>query len=558
MANSIPLDYCVADYIADRLETLNIHHLFEVPGDFMTDFLNVVLDRHPKLPLIHMPNELIAGYAADGYARLNGFGVVSVTYGVGAFSLLTALAGSYVERNPVILLNGCPSTSDRKYEHQKGVLIHHSTGKLTSNLKIFNEVTVEAIVIDSPEAVTRFDEAIASAYRWKRPIYVEVWKDMWTKPCNRPASPLRLELPKSDPANLQAVVTQLSNILNKAKNPLAWAGIELQRYGFTNAFLEVLDQWALPYITTLLAKSVLPESHPQFRGVYTGAASSDSIKNTVNQSDWILGFGTLITDDYLDLINSRYEYLVVMYDGEVRIQDQVYKKVYLNDVLSALKSNPLPKPRKPIVAPAPKLETLPPTDNSLTFNSFFDVMRGWLSPDWNIVIDESNSLYVGSNLKRDKANTFISEAAWGSIGYATPAAIGISLATGRRTIVFAGDGGFRMIAQSIESLIAGTVVFVMNNSIYGIEQALIDDTAFSNPAAFKSYNLFPTWDYLALAQAFGVSGYKVTTLTELKALLPTLKANKNKVSLVEVVIPATDLPRQIKNLAEGYTVPPVL
>jgi len=56
------------------------------------------------------------------------------------------------------------------------------------------------------------------------------------------------------------------------------------------------------------------------------------------------------------------------------------------------------------------------------------------------------------------------------------------------------------------------------------------------------------WDYLALAKAFGAKGYRATTVTELNAVLLELKKPTTQPSLVEVVIPEKDLPRQMLRL----------
>jgi indolepyruvate decarboxylase len=95
------------------MEELGITRLFGVPGNYTGPFLNTILeDDKSKLKITSMSNELVSGYAADAYARvqgLNGIGAVTSTYGVGSFSLLNAVAGSYVENIPVIVINGAPS-----------------------------------------------------------------------------------------------------------------------------------------------------------------------------------------------------------------------------------------------------------------------------------------------------------------------------------------------------------------------------------------------------------------------------------------------------------------
>ena len=51
-------------------------------------------------------NELNGSYAADGYARINGLGVLVTTFGVGELSAVNGIAGSYAERVPVIAITG--------------------------------------------------------------------------------------------------------------------------------------------------------------------------------------------------------------------------------------------------------------------------------------------------------------------------------------------------------------------------------------------------------------------------------------------------------------------
>ena len=86
--------YTVADYIADRLAELHIKDVFGVPGDFNLEFLDHITG-HDALHWVGNANELNAGYAADGYARMNGIGAVVTTFGVGELSAINAIAGSW-------------------------------------------------------------------------------------------------------------------------------------------------------------------------------------------------------------------------------------------------------------------------------------------------------------------------------------------------------------------------------------------------------------------------------------------------------------------------------
>ena len=126
---------------------MGIRHLFAVPGNFCADFLRAT-ERLGTISVIGTTNELEAGYAADAYSRLAGFGAACVTHGVGALSLLNATAGSYVERCPVVLINGGPSPREWADELEKGILFLHSTGRFRTDFELFEKVTEAAAVID--------------------------------------------------------------------------------------------------------------------------------------------------------------------------------------------------------------------------------------------------------------------------------------------------------------------------------------------------------------------------------------------------------------------------
>ncbi|MGH9360283.1 MAG: thiamine pyrophosphate-binding protein, partial [Thermoanaerobaculia bacterium] len=133
----------------------------------------------------------MAGYAADAYARLRGTGAVCLTYGVGTFGVLNALAGSYVEELPVALVVGSPSFANRQVERREGVLYHHSTGKLTADAQSVKNVVVAREVVRSGwRAPAQIDRALNAALTWRRPVYIEVYQNAWRESCRPPAGAL--------------------------------------------------------------------------------------------------------------------------------------------------------------------------------------------------------------------------------------------------------------------------------------------------------------------------------------------------------------------------------
>src|ERR1700751_4361139 len=110
----------VIQYVLGRLKDIGIDDVFAVAGDFAFPIHDAIVS-YPGINYVGCCNELNAGYAADGYARVPRVGCVSTTYGVGELSAISAIAGAYAENVPVFHLTGMPATTAQ----HKRELVHH-------------------------------------------------------------------------------------------------------------------------------------------------------------------------------------------------------------------------------------------------------------------------------------------------------------------------------------------------------------------------------------------------------------------------------------------------
>src|SRR5512145_309171 len=171
----------ISQYLLHRLKEAGINHLFGVPGDYVLDFLDEVLAS--PLQWVGTCNELNAGYAADGYARMNGAGAAVVTYGVGGLSILNAVAGAYAERVPLIVVSGAPPAHRR----ESGALVHHLIADYYVQLEIFKKVTIDAAILTHADsAPDEIDRVIMNAVIHKLPVYIELPVDMARMTCRSP------------------------------------------------------------------------------------------------------------------------------------------------------------------------------------------------------------------------------------------------------------------------------------------------------------------------------------------------------------------------------------
>ena len=555
-----PAPCTVAGYILARLKQAGLGHMFAVPGDYAGPFLEA-LDADPDIVRVPTINELGAGYAADGYARFTGIGAACVQYGVGGFSALNCAAGSFVERVPVAIISASPATDARLLERQQQILFHHSTGDLQAARLVYDQVTVASEIITDPGlAPSQIDRAITAMLTFHRPIYLEVAQNVWAQACAEPAGTLA-PIPASSNANfLAAMVAAAWGMILGAKQPVLWFGVEIQRYGLQDLAQKLVDASGLPFTTTSLGKTVLDESQDRFIGTYAGPASPRCTREVMAACDCPVALGAIITDDYLNIMASSYAQMVAINDDYARVGDTYFAQVTLKGLLEGLiaqcQADPaFPRAWTPVETGAEDEEEAAP--GQLTYNRFYRQLTGFLKDEdllgeSALVLGESTSLYVFGNLFGLPPDSFVGQAAWGSLGHETGCALGVALGSGKRPWVVAGDGGFMMICQEISSLARAGVnaaVFVMSNQGYAIEQAFVDIKAFTPEGEFAPFDVLPAWDYPALAKAFGAEGWRVETEAELAVALKAIRSLEGVPALIEVVIPQKDLAPQLARLA---------
>lgn len=191
----------------------------------------------------------------------------------------------------------------------------------------------------------------------------------------------------------------------------------------------------------------------------------------------------------------------------------------------------------------------------LNYDSFFHTLEAWITADDTLVVDAGFPLIGAQGVKITAKNGFVAQASWLAIGYSTAAATGIKLAQpDRRVLVVTGDGAFHETCQAVADHYAhrqNTVVFVLANGIYGIEQKIVNPNVFrSVPNAYPDtqldhvypYNVVPNWLYSKITDVFGGQGRKAETVDELKAILREVSERTDTNFVIELVIPQTAVP----------------
>lgn len=520
----------VIEHVLSRLKAIGIDDIFGVPGDYAFP-VNDAICNSRDIRWIGCTNELNAGYAADGYARIKGLGALCTTYGVGELSAINAIAGAYAEHLPLFHLVGMPSMAIQTGRK----LVHHTLGNGEADLfRRMSEPVVAAHAVLTPEnAAHEIERLIHAALYHRRPVYMAFPADLAAMPVLGTAPPI--PLPASNPTTLAIVVAAIAEALGKARSAVALAGMLIGRCRQTRAFEALLDASGLPYATMFMGKSVIDERHPNYIGMYDGALLEPDVRTLVEAAELVLDVGAPLTDFNSGAFTARLASTrtITIDHHHVTIGARTYANVEMGDVLTGLAARLQRRdwPRREPGTPGPGAGR---GDQRIDAGALYPRWADFLA-EGDIVVAETGTASMGmGNVRLPAGASFHNQTLWGSIGWATPAAVGAAVASpGRRTVLITGEGSHQFTAQEIGQfgrLGLKPVIFVLNNDGYLIERLLCEDPEIA-------YNDLAPWNYTELPHAFGCDDWltlKATTCAEFDAALDAARSAKTGV-YIEVV-----------------------
>ncbi|MDQ3440008.1 MAG: thiamine pyrophosphate-binding protein, partial [Planctomycetota bacterium] len=469
---TLPARMPMGQFLFEYLHRRGVRHSFGVPGDFaLPTFAWLEKSKIESITMTHEPG---AGFAADAYSRLNGIGLVCVTYCVGGLNVLNAIAGAYAEKSPVVVVSGAPGRTDR----EKDPLLHHKVKTFETQRRVYDEVTVaSATLLDEERAACEIVRCVEACLRHKRPVYIEVPHDMVDREIPIPNLSAPPEAP-SDPETLRAALDETIGLLRAAKKPVLLAGVELHRFGLTDLAIKLAESLNIPIAADLLSKSAVAENHPLYLGVYGGAMSSDPhVRSYVEIADCVLMLGTFITDMNMGIYTAKLERnrTILATTESIKVRHHTYEDVLFEDYLRGVARGVSKLSRKKFKHPNPHTDPAPLRKSELTDPlNMAEVMRiVGLHIDENccVVSDVGDALFGAVGIRTARRAEFIAPAYYLSMGFAVPASIGVAKANKTlRPVVLVGDGAFQMTGTELSTatrLGLKPIVLILNNEGYG-------------------------------------------------------------------------------------------
>lgn len=530
----------VADFLIERMANAGLKHVFGVPGDYVLSFYKKLAES--SMDLVGNSDEAHAGFAANSYARVAGVGGLCVTYNVGALKVANAVACAYAERAPVVVICGSPGMKERD-----GLPLHHMVRNYECQKNIFEQITCASTVLDNPNrAGFEIDRVFAAMLHQKRPVYIELPRDMVDKPLvydvYKQGTP---QAPKSDDETLEEGLMEVVELLEKAKNPVIVAGVQISRFGMGNSLLKFAEKFNIPVVTTLLGKSVISEKHPLFAGVYF---TRKDVRDFVDSSDCLIAFGEVFTDISLNCTPNKIKQPVVSCSLEgLKVKNHLYPEVYFQDFCKALfRAELMPKKFPKFGYEAVEEQTFVAEKGRIKTARFFSKINSILTEDNIVLADVGDSMFGASDLVCHHKDTFLGSAFYTSMGTAIPGALGVQLAKPHlRPIVLVGDGAFQMSVSELSTIVTrglNPVVFVLNNHGYSTERCLADG----------AFNDIRNWNYHKSVEMIGGGiGFHVTTEEELEVAVKHALGTR-ELSIINVDVDEGDISASLKRMAATH------
>lgn len=540
----------IGQYLIQRLEDYGITDLFGIPGDYVLSFYSEL--EKSSINVVGCTREDCAGFAADAYARIKGMGALCVTYCVGGLSVCNSIAGAYAEKSPVVVITGSPGLNERK----SGALLHHMVRNFRTQYDVFEKFTIAGTELSDPlTAFAEIDRVLDACDRYKRPVYIEIPRDMVHVVPPVAHSYRGVELENYEEATAEAV-RETAERIRLANSPVILAGVELHRFGLQDELLKLATAANIPISTTMLGKSVVSERHPLFLGLYEGALGDKEVTRFVEESDLVLLLGAFLSDINLGIFTANLDPQKCVYvtSEAVRISHHHYQNVGLSEFISALNKVDLKKATRAIPGSIINSSSQNGEDDA-DDDADAELQTSWmvsqlnkkLDADTIVIADVGDSLFAATELTIHDRGEFLSPAYYTSMGFSVPAALGAATARpDHRVVVLSGDGAFQMTGQELSTLIRyghHPIVIVLDNHGYGTERYL--------HAGEWEYNEIHPWNYTKLLDVYGGGvSHLVATQAEFVAALSAAWDDKSQTHLIQAKLKEDDASETLKKLAE--------
>lgn len=523
-----------AKIVVETLIEQGCDTIFGYPGGQVIDLFDELYNARDRIKHILTAHEQGAAHAADGYARSTGkVGVVIATSGPGATNLVTGIATAYLDSVPMVAITGNVSCDQIGRDSFQEVDIVGITMPITKHNFIVKDINELADTL-------RTAFKIAKSGR-QGPVLVDIPKDVQTALCEyesnaQPVIPYPLTFASEE--KLQ----KAAELINSAQRPYIYFGGGVISGKASQQVTALADKIDAPMSSSLMGLSAVPHDHPRFLGMQ-GMHGHFASTVAEYEADLVIALGVRFSNRSTSE-NSRFtkSFSIIHIDidgaelnknipADLSIRGDLRDSVERLIAMVEEKKHPEWEKRIAELRAEEKMRTESAMASArektaakggspkLSPYEIIDIISARAGDDVIIATDVGqHQMWTAQRYPLKKPRTFLSSGGLGAMGYGLGAAIGASTATGKRVVLFTGDGSFGMNLGELATAVSQdipVVIVVMNNGVLGMvrqQQTLFYDKHYSNTTLDRRT------DFAKVAESFGAKGGHASTAEELKAL----------------------------------------
>lgn len=505
---------CGAKILIETLIEQGVDTIFGYPGGQVLNIYDELYNYGDKIKHVLSAHEQGAAHAAEGYARSTGkTGVVLATSGPGATNLVTGIADAYLDSVPLVAITGNVPCS----------LIGRDSFQEVDIVGITLPVTKHNFIVKD---VAQLADTVREAFKIAQsgrpgPVLIDIPKDVQINETEFENKPVADTLYKG--AANDDDVTRVIELINDSTKPFIYCGGGVIAADAEAELTEFAKLIAAPVGFSLMGLSAMPIDSENALGM-VGMHGHYSATKAKSEADLLIALGVRFSDRatgdktkyqkhsdiiHIDVDNAEIDknipsslgvncdvktFLTALFKrkDELKIKDRTEWQSRINEL------------KKFEAANAAK-----PLGTSLTPYSVIDAVAKYTDKDMPIATDVGqHQMWVAQRYPFRKQRTFITSGGLGTMGFGMGAAIGAAIATGKRSVLFTGDGSFGMNLNELATAVSQNiplVVVIMNNKVLGMVRQW--QTMFYNQH-YSSTTLDRKTDFVKLAEAFGAKGFR--------------------------------------------------
>lgn len=528
-----------AEILIECLKEQGVDTVFGFPGGAVLNIYDALYKARDKIRHILTSHEQGASHAADGYARVTGkTGVCIATSGPGATNLVTGIATAYMDSVPMVAITGQVPTALLGKDSFQEVDITGITMPVTKHNYIVKDVKKLA-------GMVREAFRIAADGR-PGPVLIDICKDVTAASAGY--EPFKPEKPACRPIGVSAgKLDEAAEVINRSERPIILSGGGVTIAAAHQELTKLAEKAKIPVTTTLMGLGSFPGTHELFTGL-VGMHGTRTSNLAVSESDLFIAVGARFSDRVISNVSRFAPKADIMHidvdPAEIGKNVNVRYPLVGNikEILKAL---------------AERLERRENTCWNRRINEWKEAyplkydINGRLKPHYiierlyeitggdAIITTEvgQNQIWAAQFYKYTRPRQFISSGGLGTMGYGLGACIGAQIGMpGRKVINIAGDGSFRMncteLATAVEYKLP-VVIAILDNRVLGMVRQW--QNLFYG-RRFSATTIDRCTDFVALAEAFGAIGIRVTRPEEVDSAFERALDSRDKPVLIDFEI----------------------